>query len=106
MSLSAVIVRVLTSHGPSVVFGVIGGIPFGGLIGLINGFYSRSRIPPFIATLAMMIVAQGLALVISRATPIYFNDTPGLSHLSLGKLFRVDFPNAVLISPSRQSSPG
>ena len=39
-------------------------------------------IPPFIATLAMMLVAQGLALVISDSAPIYFNDAPELHRAS------------------------
>ena len=34
------------------------------------------KIPPFIATLGMMYVAKGLALIISGLKPIYFNDTP------------------------------
>ena len=36
------------------------------------------QLPPFIATLAMMLVAQGLALVISHSAPIYFTDDPEL----------------------------
>jgi ribose transport system permease protein len=46
--------------------GVLGTILFGGLIGLVNGFnISILNIPPFIATLAMMLVAQGLVLVLA-----------------------------------------
>jgi ribose/xylose/arabinose/galactoside ABC-type transport system permease subunit len=45
---------------------------FGGLIGFVNGFnVSVLGLPPFIATLGMMLVASGLSLVISgtkRAT--------------------------------------
>ena len=55
--------------------GVAGAILFGGLIGFVNGFnVAILKIPPFIATLAMMLVAQGLALVISNSAPIYFTD--------------------------------
>ena len=40
--------------------GVIGAVLFGGLIGLVNGFnVSILGIPPFIATLAMMLVGPG-----------------------------------------------
>jgi ribose transport system permease protein len=77
--------------------GVLGTILFGGLIGLINGVnVSILKIPPFIATLAMMLVAQGLALVLSHSTPIYFNDVPAYSKISRGNLIP-NFPNAVII---------
>jgi len=77
--------------------GVLGTILFGGLLGLINGVnVALLKIPPFIATLAMMLVAQGLALVLSHSTPIYFNDIPAYSKISRGNLIP-DFPNAVII---------
>ncbi len=77
--------------------GVLGTVLFGGLIGLVNGFnIAVLKIPPFIATLAMMLVAQGLALVLSHSTPIYFNDVPSYSKISRGELIP-NFPNAVLV---------
>ena len=39
---------------------------------------AKLKIPPFIATLGMMLVLKGLSLVISGTKPIYFNDTPEL----------------------------
>jgi ribose transport system permease protein len=88
----------ITKSGVPVLFGVIGAVLFGGLIGLVNGFnVSVLGIPPFIATLAMMLAAQGLALVISNSTPIYFSDAPSYTQISTGHLFGVDFPNAVLV---------
>jgi ribose transport system permease protein len=99
MSLCAVISGVLiVNSGVPVLVGVIGAVLFGGLIGLVNGFnVSVLGIPPFIATLAMMLVAQGLALVISDSTPIYFTDAPSYTKISSGHLFGVNFPNAVLV---------
>src|SRR5919107_2297697 len=99
MTLCAVIAGVLiTKSGLPVLVGVIGAVLFGGVIGLVNGFnVSILGIPPFIATLAMMLVAQGLALVISDSTPIYFNDAPSYISISTGHLFGVNFPNAVLV---------
>jgi ribose transport system permease protein len=81
-----------------VALGVLATLLFGGLIGLVNGFnVAVLRIPPFIATLAMMLVAQGLALVISDSTPIYFTEDPSYIQISIGELLGVDFPNAVLV---------
>jgi ribose transport system permease protein len=100
MALCAVIsgVFIVNMHLPLAV-GVPGAILFGGLIGLVNGVnIAILKIPPFIATLAMMLVAQGLALVVSHSTPIYFNDAPGYLAISTGNLIPgVEFPNAVLV---------
>jgi ribose transport system permease protein len=99
MALCAVIAGVLiVKTGLPVLLGVIGTVLFGGLIGLVNGFnVAVLKLPPFIATLAMMLVAQGLALVISNSTPIYFTGTASYTQISTGHLFGVNFPNAVLV---------
>ena len=87
----------ITNMGIPVVLGIVLAILFGGLIGLVNGFnVAILKIPPFIATLAMMLVAQGLALVISHSAPIYFSDDPGYVKVSTGNLIP-NFPNAVLV---------
>ena len=44
------------------------------------------KIPPFIATLGMMMLLKGLALVISGTKPIYFNDTPDFTMISQDSL--------------------
>ncbi|UNK71262.1 ABC transporter permease [Microbacterium sp. H1-D42] len=63
----------ITGWGLPVWVGVLGAIATGALIGLINGVnITFLRLPPFIATLAMMMIAQGLALVISQVKPITF----------------------------------
>lgn len=83
--------------GLPMIVAVILGILTGGVIGLINGLnVAVLGLPPFIATLAMMMVAQGLALVISGVAPIYFHDVPGFQSIALGKLIP-GLPNAVLI---------
>lgn len=100
MALCAVMsgVFLVNWHLP-LLLGVLAAILFGGLIGLINGFnVAILKIPPFIATLAMMLVAQGLALVVSHSAPIYFTDVPGYLEISTGNLIPgVNFPNAVII---------
>lgn len=77
--------------------GVLGGIATGALMGLINGVnIAMLKLPPFIATLAMMLIAQGLALVISGVRPIYFSDVEGFKEIALGTLIP-GLPNAVVI---------
>ncbi|MCP2330265.1 ABC transporter permease [Actinoalloteichus caeruleus] len=100
MALCAVVAGVLmVDLGLPLAVGVPAAILFGGLIGLVNGLnVTLLGIPPFIATLAMMLVAGGLALVLSNSAPIYFTDVPGYLDISTGNLVPgVDFPNAVLI---------
>jgi ribose transport system permease protein len=66
---------------------------------LVNGLnVALLGLPPFIATLAMMLVAQGLALVVSNSTPIYFDQTPAYIDISIGSIIPgTNFPNAVII---------
>ncbi|MGP9538015.1 ABC transporter permease [Brachybacterium sp. AOP43-C2-M15] len=83
--------------GLPMVVAVILGILSGGVMGLVNGLnVAVLGLPPFIATLAMMMVAQGLALVISGVSPIYFHEVPGFQSIALGTLIP-GLPNAVLI---------
>lgn len=71
-------------------------IAFSGLVGIFSGLMITGfRIPPFIATLAMMQVASGLAFIIAQGHSIY--DLP-LSFTWLGRgesLFTL--PNAVVL---------
>ncbi len=100
MALCAVISGVLiVNAGWPVPLGVLGAVLFGGLIGFVNGLnIALLRLPPFIATLAMMLVAQGLALVISHSAPIYFSDAPSYTKISTGNLIPgFSLPNAVLV---------
>ncbi|PRY52868.1 monosaccharide ABC transporter membrane protein (CUT2 family) [Knoellia remsis] len=89
----------ITTWGIPWPLGVVLAVLFGGLIGFVNGVnVAGLGLPPFIATLAMMLVAQGLALVISKSAPIYFSDSPGYTQLSTGNLIPgLDVPNAVLV---------
>ncbi|HWM35545.1 MAG TPA: ABC transporter permease [Streptomyces sp.] len=100
MALCAVMGGVMiVNTGLPVWLGVLGTLLFGGLIGLVNGLnVTVLKLPPFIATLAMMLVAQGLALVISGSAPIYFSADSGYAAISTGSIIPgADFPNAVVI---------
>jgi ribose transport system permease protein len=79
-----------------VIVGVLAGIGAGTLCGLINGtIISKLKMPPFIATLGMMMIAKGLSLVISGLKPIYFVDTPVFSKVAMGSILQI--PNAVIV---------
>ncbi|WP_327729633.1 substrate-binding domain-containing protein [Streptomyces sp. NBC_00487] len=69
-----------TSEGVPVWIAVILAIVTGVACGLVNGFLiSYGKLPPFIATLAMLSVGRGLSLVISQGSPIAFPES--VSHL-------------------------
>jgi ribose transport system permease protein len=61
--------------------GVLSGIAMATFIGLANGLtIAFFRVSPFVVTLGMMSVAQGLALLLSGGVPI-FNLPPGLNKI-------------------------
>ncbi|MEC5291855.1 ABC transporter permease [Aurantimonas sp. C2-6-R+9] len=104
MTFCAVIAGVvLTYWGLPLPLGIIAAIGAGALSGLLSGtFVAKMKIPPFIATLGMMLMLKGLSLVISGTRPIYFNDTPGFTEISRGSLIgdlipALPIPNGVLI---------
>ena len=69
-----------TAHGVPVFIAVLLAVATGVAAGLVNGFLiAYGKLPPFIATLAMLSVGRGLALVISQGSPIPFPDS--VSHL-------------------------
>nr|WP_244163129.1 ABC transporter permease [Paenibacillus pectinilyticus] len=104
MTFSAVMAGVIiTTWQLPLPLGIVGGILAGAVCGLISGLLvAKMKIPPFIATLAMMMVTKGLSLVISGTKPIYFNDTPAFSKIAMGSIISdilpgVEIPNAILI---------
>jgi ribose transport system permease protein len=104
MTFSAVMTGVfITFWQLPIPVGVVAGLAAGGLAGLVNGaVIAKMKIPPFVATLGMLYIAKGLALVISDLRPIYFNDTPGYTQIAMGSVLGsvipgFDIPNAVLI---------
>ncbi len=103
MTLSAVMTGVLiTFWRLPVPIGILGGLATGGLAGVVNGIIiAKMKVPPFIATLGMLNIAKGLALVFSGLKPIYFNDTPIFNAMAMSSIVgaiipSADVPNAVL----------
>ncbi len=74
--------------------GVVAAIATGALSGGVSGtLIAKMKIPPFIATLGMMLTLKGLALVIAGDKPIYFNDTENFSMISQDSLIGLALPN-------------
>lgn len=104
MTLTAVVAGlVLTNLGLPLPFGILGALASGAAMGAISGVsIAKLKIPPFIATLGMMQIARGLALVFSGAKPIYFNSTPNYKYISPESSITylipgLEIPNGVLV---------
>src|SRR6266576_2043690 len=104
MTLSAVMTGTFATvwHLP-LPLAVVAGMGTGALAGLVNGvLIAKLKIPSFIATLGMLNVAKGLALVISGLKPIYFNDTPEFNRAAMGSVVGsvvpgLDVPNITIV---------
>ncbi|MEG9488210.1 MULTISPECIES: ABC transporter permease [Mannheimia] len=89
VALSGVAAAMIVNAGVPVPLGMIFGIIVGGICGLINGvLVTRMKLPPFIATLGMMMVARGLALYVTNAAPV--SGMPeSFANLGNGALFKI-----------------
>ena len=103
MSLSAVMTGVvITNWQLPIPLGIVAGLATGAAAGMVNGFViARLKLPPFIATLGMLKVANGLALITSGLRPIYFTDTPSFNEIAMGSIVAklipsLEIPNLVL----------
>lgn len=104
MTFCAVMAGVLMVNlGLPLLVGVPGAIVVGALCGMVSGLaITKLRVPPFIATLGMMMLLKGASLIITKTRPIYFNDVQGFDAISLGSVLGdvlpfFPIPNAVLI---------
>ena len=94
---------VCTMLGMPAYVGILAALISGAFMGWVSGMVTaKLKVPPFIATLGMMMLLKGLSLVISGTKPIYFSDTPGFDLIAQGSLIgyfapSVPIPNSVLI---------
>ena len=83
--------------------GIAATLAVGALTGATSGLaITKLKVPPFIATLGMMMLLKGASLIITKTRPIYFNDVEGFDQLALGSLIgdlvpSLPIPNGVLI---------
>jgi len=93
----------MVNLGWSLLPGVMGAVLVGALCGCASGLaITRLRVPPFIATLGMMMLLKGASLIITQTRPIYFSDVAGFDQIALGTLLgdvipALPIPNGVLV---------
>jgi ribose transport system permease protein len=104
MTFSAVMAGVVLTYWEEPLWeGILAAIATGVVSGTVSGaLIAKLKIPPFIATLGMMLLLKGLSLVVSGTKPIYFSGTDGFQAISQDSavglvLPDLPVPNAVLI---------
>lgn len=98
VAVSGVVSALILEANPTMVIpAVIVGILAGSALGFVIGFLvAKFRIAPFIATLAMMTMARGIALVLSDGVP-HTIDNPFYVSLGNGYLWETTSPEQISI---------
>ncbi|MFF2856610.1 ABC transporter permease, partial [Peribacillus sp. NPDC058002] len=72
LALAGMLVSILLGTGMNPILAIVITLIAGAFLGFVNGFVStKFKVPAFIATLAMMVSARGLALLSTNGEPIY-----------------------------------
>ena len=78
---------------------ILAAVGFAVLLGAINGLaITWGRVVPFIATLAMLTIARGLALWMSDKTPISLTELDILQRVGSGRVLGVPVPALVFLA--------
>ncbi len=94
VAMCSVIAALMSPHG--LVTALTVSLAAGAIVGIINGIsVAWLRIPPFIATLAMMMGARGMALVLSNNADVYASTKTDFT--SFGSNYMFGMPISVLI---------
>jgi ribose transport system permease protein len=86
----------LMVRGLPIGLSILSGILLGAAIGFVNGVViAKGRIPPFIATLAMMTIGRGIAYVYTGGRPVRF-DNDSLSWIGNGYVGTIPVPVLIM----------
>jgi ribose transport system permease protein len=92
VALSGVVMASALQAGAPVPVALLAGLLAGALCGLVNGsLVTLGRLPPFIATLGMMSVARGAALLFTDGRPVS-GFSAGFRSLATGRVLMVPAP--------------
>jgi ribose transport system permease protein len=98
VALSGVVLGTLLHDGHSAAVAISGALGVGVIAGMLNGtLISFGRLPPFIATLGMMSVARGVALVFTEGRPVSGFDE-GFRQVATGSLGPIPAPIIVMVA--------
>lgn len=95
-ALSSVVLALASPYGAWVA--VVAAVAAGLVVGLINGgLISYFRIQPFIVTLAMLLAARGVALILADNTSVYVDFESGFMDVDRWQLGRVPLRVVILV---------
>ena len=93
---SSVVAATMSQHG--VAAGVLVPLLCAGALGLINGLViTRLRIAPFVATLAMLLAARGLALLAAGNVSVSANTDNGFTDIGQGDFLGLPIPGVMMV---------
>lgn len=97
VAFSGVVLASALIAGWPLLLAMLAGLGTGLGVGLLNGLLvTRGKLPPFIATLGMMSVARGVALMFTEGRPISgFSET--FRRISTGDLLHIPFPVIIMM---------
>lgn len=98
LAFAGVVMASLLQKGVPVVIALLAGLGAGLFCGLLNGLLiTVGKLPPFIATLGMMSIARGAALVYTSGRPISgFSDS--FRWAAVGEVFHIPVPVVIMIA--------
>ena len=98
LTLAGVTTVLALQQGLPVTAAVAVGVATGAACGTVTGLLiTAGKLPPFIATLGMMGMAAGMALVLTRQGAIY-SDLPDFLFLGGGSILRVPMPTVIALA--------
>src|SRR5687767_7538459 len=97
VAFSGVVLASLLQREVPVPLAILGGLATGLVCGVVNGLLiTLGRLPPFIATLGMMSVARGGALLYTEGRPIS-GFSEGFRSIATGEILRIPAPVVIMI---------
>ena len=89
----------LSVWGWNIWVSILFGFFVGAFCGAVNGFgVTKMHLPPFIATMAMQMIAKGLSMVISGIKPVYFTSCSFYQEIATGEFLGISgFYNGIII---------
>lgn len=95
------VTAIVLSYGLPWPLVVVAMLIFGGLVGLLQGwFVAYQKIPAFIVTLAGLSILRGFALYLTKGYSIPIKDVPGFFIIGRGELFGLPVPALIAILAS------
>ena len=99
LSFAGVICGRILASGYGELTAVVAGVAVGALVGLVNGtIVAKTRVQPFIATLGMMSILQGGALLVTRGRQIPNLDGAFFASLGGGMIGFIPVPVIILLT--------